>query len=120
MVLADTSIWITHFRKGDARLQSLLVDIEVACHPFVIGELSCGNLRNRSEILTLLNALPSAKVASQEEFLVFVEQNKLMGSGLGFVDVHLLASAILAGAALWTKDKTLAAHAQRLGVGAVA
>jgi len=88
----------------------------VVCHPFIIGELVCGNLKNRKEILTLLQVLPMATTADQEEVLRFVEQHQLMGMGLGYVDVHLLASAKLLGIPLWTKDKKLAEAAKKLSV----
>jgi hypothetical protein len=84
-------------------------------HPFVIGELACGNLRNRHELLSLWANLPSAPGATDREALAFIERHKLMGAGLGWVDVHLLASAALAGdARLWTKDRQLATVAARL------
>ncbi len=90
------------------------MDGRVICHPFVIGELACGNIKNRREILSLLQALPLAPVIEFDEFLYFVEQNKLMGKGIGFVDVHLLASAQLAVVPIWTKDKRLKAAADSL------
>jgi predicted nucleic acid-binding protein len=88
-------------------------------HPFIIGELACGNLKNRAEILSLLHALPSAAVADHEEIIVFIENNHLMGKGLGYVDVHLLASAILSDVRLWTDDKPLAKAATGMGIGFV-
>jgi len=114
MVLADTSVWIAHLRSGNRHLAELLKDTEVLCHPFVVGELACGNMRNRKEILTLLHALPTAPVITQDEFLAFVDSNKLMGRGIGFVDVHLLASSRLAGVPIWTADKSLKATAHEL------
>lgn len=116
MVLVDTSIWVFHFRDGNPQLEALLINGGVVCHPFIIGELACGNLKNRKEILTLLQALPMATTADQEEVLRFVEQHQLMGMGLGCVDVHLLASAKLLGIPLWTKDKKLAEAAKKLSV----
>ena len=95
MVLVDTSVWVDHFRKGNAGLTKLLNEGEVLCHPFIVGELGCGNLRNRDEILGLLVALPEVQVAEQEEALHLVSEHKLHGSGLGWIDVHLLASALL-------------------------
>ncbi len=115
-VLVDTSVWVSHFRFGDERLRALLEEGHVACHPFVIGELACGSLKKRAEILGLLHALPMAETASQEEVLVFIENNRLMGKGLGYVDVHLLSSAILTDVPLWTFDKSLAKAAKSLGV----
>ena len=97
-------------------LEELLIDGEVLCHPFVIGELACGNIKNRSEILTLLQALPKAPTIDLAEYLYFIDQNHLSGIGIGFVDVHLLASAKLSGAPLWTYDKRLKGTARRLKV----
>ena len=107
MVLVDTSIWIDHLKKGNVHLEKLLLDIEVACHPFIIGELACGNLKNRTEILSLLHSLPQTPAVEDDEILLFIEKNKLMGMGIGLIDVHLLASARLADIPLWTRDKRL-------------
>ena len=114
MVLVDTSIWISHLRGGDPRLQSLLEDAQVMSHDFVIGEIACGKLRNRNEILTFLEALPRASIISQAELIHFIEKKSLAGCGIGFVDVHLLASAQLMGAFLWTLDHQLADVAREL------
>ena len=114
MVLVDTSVWVTHLRKGHPGLVALLDEGTVAIHPFVIGELACGNLKNRGEILSLLRSLPTTLVAENEEVLLFIERNRLMGVGLGYVDAHLLASAALSGVNLWTEDKALAAAARAL------
>ena len=116
MVLVDTSIWVSHLRKGDDRLAGLLNEGLVCCHPFVIGELACGNLKNRQEILSLLQALPSAETADHEEILAFIENNGLMGKGLGYIDVHLLGSALLSDVVLWTADNRLEQAASGLGV----
>ncbi len=107
MVLVDTSVWVDHFRAGNAALETLLNDGAVICHPFVIGELACGFMRNRAEILSLLQALPEAQQASPDEALQFIENRDLAGTGLGYVDVHLLASAVLTSVPLWTLDKSL-------------
>ena len=107
MVLVDTSVWVAHFRSGTIRLDELLEEGKAVSHPFIIGELACGNLKNRKEILSLLEALPTATVAGYEEVLQFIENHRLMGMGLGYVDVHLLAAALLTGVPLWTKDRTL-------------
>ncbi len=115
-VLVDTSVWVDHLRKGDAQLAQLLNDGQVLCHPFVIGELACGNLKNRSEILNALKELSSAPTIEFDEYLQFVEQNRLHGIGIGFVDVHLLASALLADATLWTVDRRLKKAALDLGI----
>jgi predicted nucleic acid-binding protein len=107
MVLVDTSVWVSHLRETHAGLVDLLNDGEVACHPFVAGELACGNLQNRTIILALLEALPMTLPAEHEEVLAFIEGHDLMGKGLGYIDVHLLASAVLTGLPIWTFDKKL-------------
>ena len=116
-MLVDTSVWIDHFRRGNAVLADRLTRGEVRSHPFVTGELSCGNLRRRKEILSLLAALPQAMLAGHEETLAFVEANRLMGRGIGWVDVHLLASARLTGIPFWTLDRRLIEVAGSLGLG---
>ncbi len=115
MILVDTSVWIDHLRTGDERLADLLNRCQVVMHPFVIGELACGNLRKRGEVLRLLNDLPQATVASQDEVLHLIKHKKLMGLGIGFIDAHLLASAALTDAAvIWTRDKRLQKAAAKL------
>jgi len=114
MVLVDTSVWVEHLRRGLPALAKQLDAAAVVCHPFVMGELACGNLRNRREILELLQTLCTCPVAAHEEVLHFIESNRLMGLGLGYVDVHLLASAALGGLPLWTLDRTLQTTAVRL------
>jgi predicted nucleic acid-binding protein len=116
MILADTNVWIKHFRESDAELISQLNVGFVACHPFIIGELACGNLGNREEILMLLQALPSSPVVEVTEILEFIENNSLMGRGLGYVDIHLLASVIIGNIVLWTYDRRLNEAAIELGV----
>jgi predicted nucleic acid-binding protein len=116
MILVDTSIWVSHLREGDAQLKALLRDEEVLCHPFVVGELACGNIKNRTEVLTELQALPMARIVTDEEVLWFIEANRLMGLGLGLIDVHLLASALLSNAPLWTTDKHLRRASANLDV----
>ncbi len=116
MVLVDTNIWITHFRKTDQDLVRNLNQGAVACHPFIIGELAAGNLKNRTEILGLFQSLPATPVVEPDEYLEFVATRKLMGKGLGFVDIHILASAVLSGIPLWTGDNRLAKSADDLGV----
>ena len=116
MVLVDTSIWVTHLREGNARLKTLLTNGEVVCHPFIIGELACGNIKNRTEILSSLHALPTAAVAKHEEVLHVIESHHLMARGLGFIDVHLLASALLTRVPLWTADKHLRAASTDLNI----
>ncbi len=115
MILVDTSVWIDHLRSGDERLADLLNRCQVLIHPFVIGELACGNLRKRDEVLRLLNDLPQAVLASQEEVLHLINHKKLMGLGIGFIDAHLLASAVLTDSAvIWTRDKRLQKTARKL------
>ena len=116
MVLVDTSIWVTHLRQSSQQLEKLLMDAEVMCHPFIIGELACGNLKNRYEIISLLQSLPMAQMIEFDEFLSFIDQNHLMGKGIGFVDVHLLASSQLSGVPLLTADKSLKSAADQLGL----
>jgi len=107
MILVDTSVWIDHLRKNNQHLQFLLLEGDVACHPLVIGELVCGNLKKRKEIISLLRALPMVPQIEFDEYLYFVEKHKLYGKGIGFIDIHLLASAKLAQTKLWTLDKRL-------------
>ena len=116
MVLVDTSVWIDHLRAGEAKLVRLLEDVEVAVHPMVIGELACGNLRNRAEILNLLADLPDAGRVPDEEVLIFIERHHLHGRGLGWGDMHLLASCAVSGFALWSKDVRLMNVARLLGL----
>ncbi|MBA3064962.1 type II toxin-antitoxin system VapC family toxin [bacterium] len=120
MILVDTSVWVSHFREGNSRLLLLLNDGEVECHPFIIGELACGNLKNRREILLLMRSLPEAVQAEPEEALRFIENNNLMGKGIGYIDAHLLASAVLSGVSIWTLDKKLRSEAVKLRVCAFA
>ena len=116
MVLVDTSVWIDHLRKNDQHLQLLLIDGEVVCHPLVIGELVCGNLKNRKEIIGLLQALPMAPEIDFEEYLYFVEEHNLFGKGIGYIDIQLLASAKLSQTSLWTLDKRLNTVAIEFGI----
>jgi len=116
VILVDTSVWVDHFRVTDDRLTEMLIDGHVLCHPFVIGELACGNLRRRAEILALLNDLPRLPAVLDDELMTFIDVHRLMGRGLGLIDVHLLAAAFVSQEGLWTKDRRLAAAATRLGV----
>ena len=116
MVLVDTSVWASHLRTGDTHLKSILQDGEVVCHPFIIGELSCGNIKNRNEVISLLQALPTVKTSDHDEILHFIEAHHLMGIGLGLIDVHLLASAILSDVLIWTYDKKLNQIAVEMGI----
>lgn len=117
MILVDTSVWVDHLRSGNDQLAGVLNAGRVSTHPFVVGELACGNLRNRHEVLALLDALPTAPVARETEVRLFLEAQQLMGRGIGYIDVHLLASATLAGGdGLWTRDRRLAAVAAGLQI----
>lgn len=113
MILVDSSVWVAHLRTNESALVELLNTGRVLSHPFVIGELACGNLQNRKAVLSLLQDLPAAPVATDEEALFFIESHGLMGRGIGYVDTHLLASVSLAGTGglLWTRDKRLNAVA---------
>lgn len=114
MILVDTSVWVNHLRRTEDALVEMLHGGEVVTHAFVIGELACGGIGNRSEFLSLMSALPMLAKASDSEVLTFIERHRLMGQGLGLIDVHLLASCMLAGAALWTHDAKLAKAAARM------
>jgi predicted nucleic acid-binding protein len=116
MILVDTSVWINHLRDNDEHLKQLLLKGSVMCHSHVIGELACGNIKNRKEILTFLKALPIAPLIEFNEYLYFVEKHQLNGIGIGFVDIHLLASSKLAQTKLWTADKRLNTTASKLGI----
>ena len=115
-MLVDTSVWIDHFRRRNTRLAEHLEAMQVWTHPFVVGELACGNLGRRSEVLGSLAALPHAPMVSHEEVLEFLERQRLQGKGLGWLDMHLLASARLARIPFWTQDKKLAAVADELNL----
>ena len=107
MILVDTSIWIDHLRKASGKLASLLEAEEVAMHPFVLGELACGNLGNRKEIIALLHALPDVAKVEDDELLLFIDRHRLTGRGIGLVDAHILASCCIDSCLLWTKDRSL-------------
>lgn len=116
MILADTSLWIEHFRKNRDDFADRLIQGEVLSHPLVIGELACGSFKNRNSVLQLLNALPQALECSHAEVRVLIERHELFSSGLGIVDMHLLGSARLSHAKLWTLDRRLADAAVHLHV----
>lgn len=117
MILVDTSVWIDHLRRGDPVLAGLLAHGQVLGHPAVVGELALGSLTNRDEVLGLLTNLPQAIAATHAEVMTFLDRHQLFGRGIGYVDVHLLAAAVLtADAWLWTRDKRLLAVAQTLDV----
>jgi len=117
MVLVDTSVWVCHLKTGHTHLEDLLGRAEVSSHPFIIGELACGQINNRKEILSLLKTLPMAQEATHDEVIRLIEDRRLMACGLGYVDVHLLASALLSASPLWTLDEMLKKAALKLGIG---
>jgi len=116
MILADTSVWVDYFRHRPPRFHQYLRDREIMTHPLVVGELACGALKSRPAVLAKLQALPIAHCAEHREAMSLVEQHRLFGKGLGWVDVHLLASARLSKCQLWTLDTALNSAAARLDV----
>jgi len=116
MILADTSVWVDHLRKGNERLAGFLNEGVVLCHPFIIGELACGNLKNRNKILGMLASLPSIPIVEHDEVLDFISRHKFQGKGIGLIDAHLLASTYLAKCRIWTLDKSLLKIANTLKV----
>jgi predicted nucleic acid-binding protein len=116
MVLVDTSVWIDHLRHRDAELSSLLESGDVLCHTFIIGEIACGNLTSRKEILHRLALLPAASLVRHSEVLAFIEAHRISGLGLGFIDMHLLATANLDGLKIWSRDKALRKAAEALKI----
>jgi predicted nucleic acid-binding protein len=116
MILVDTSVWVDHLRQNIPLLADLLEAGEVTTHPFVIGELACGNLANRTEVLTLISSLPQVKTGTHAEALHLVDAHHLQGRGIGWIDVHLLSSALLSGVGLWTRDRKLHAVAKALKI----
>lgn len=118
MILVDTSVWIDHLNKEVAPLVEALEAEDVLIHPFIIGELACGEIRKRYEFLDLLSTLPSSAIATDDDVLLFIENHRLMGKGIGYIDAHLLASVTLTDAArLWTRDKRLVTIAEQLRLG---
>jgi predicted nucleic acid-binding protein len=115
MILVDTSVWIEHLRRHHSGLATLLEQGQVAVHPFVIGEIALGVLKHRSEILRLLSELPIASLAGHDEVLELVQRHRLAGAGIGWVDMHLVASTLLDRRPLWTLDRRLNTVARRLG-----
>jgi predicted nucleic acid-binding protein len=116
VVLVDTSVWIDHLRKSSRALSSLLEQEEVVLHPYVLGELACGNLGNRKEIIALLHALPVVSKADDDEILFFIERHALMGRGVGLIDMHLLASCMVGSCLLWTRDRRLKTIAEEMKI----
>lgn len=116
MILVDTSVWIDHLRHSEKGLLDLLQARSVITHPLIIEELACGHLRDRPLVINLLHALPSAPVATHIEVLGLISEKGLYGAGLGAIDIHLIASAMLGGASIWSKDKALLREARKLGL----
>lgn len=116
MILVDTSIWIDHFRHGDAELRRIINDDRLLCHPFVVGELALGSLRERDEVLAFLAAQREAMIASHAEVITIIDRHSILSMGIGYTDAHLLTSTLLEKrSSLWTRDKRLAAAAQQVG-----
>ena len=116
MILVDTSVWVDHLRRGDPGLVALLERAAVVMHPFVMGEIACGSLKDRQSLLELLHDLPGAVIATDDEAMQFIERHRLFGKGIGYIDVHLLASvALTGGAQLWTRDQRLRQVAASMG-----
>ena len=116
MTIVDTSVWIDHLRSGNDKLKELLTSDSVFTHPFVVGELACGGLKNRAQILTDLNRLPLAMAANHDDVLRLIDRQRLSGKGIGWVDAHLLAAALISKCSFWTLDKSLARVASALGI----
>ena len=116
MILVDTSVWIQHFRVGEPVLQDLLIEGKVLMHPFVLGELACGNLKNRESTMRYLDELPDATAANHNETMYVLELQQLWGRGIGWIDAHLLASALLTNCEFWTRDTRLEQAAALAGV----
>lgn len=116
MILVDRSVWIDHWRRGNSRLATALELGRVVAHPFVIGELACGTIPRRLSTLPLLEALPLVLAARHDEVMMLIERHGISGTGLGWVDAHLLASAMLSATPLWTLDRPLRRAAERLDV----
>ena len=115
-MLVDTTVWVDHLRRGDSELVSLLQHLQVTVHPFIVGELACGHMKNRPAVLAALCRLPAVRVVEHADVIKFLETKRLMGRGLGWVDVHLLVSAEAAGEKLLTRDRRLKGAAESLGL----
>lgn len=116
MILVDTSVWVNHFRRSDAELARMLVEEEVAVHPFVIGEIAAGNLKHRTEVLDSFALLPRVAVVEENEVHHLLDSRRLWGAGLGWVDLHILAAAKLSGCRIHTADRAMNEIAVRLDV----
>ncbi len=116
MIIVDTSVWVDHFRNSNEHLQTILAGDTVVCHELVIGELACGNFQNRKKVIGLLQNLPKLPYIKFDDFLCFVEEKRLYGKGIGYVDIHLLVSIELSQVKLWTLDKRLRKQAEKLNI----
>jgi len=117
VILADTSIWIDHFRSGDNELIKIIADDLLLCHPAIIGELALGNLRDRTSVLAFLNMQREAVVATHDEVMTMIEKHRIFSMGIGYTDAHLLASVLLdRRTSLWTRDKRLKVTAEKADV----
>ncbi len=116
MTLVDTSVWVDHLNKNDVLVVNLLEEFTVCVHPFIIGELACGSMKNRYEILKLLLNLPQVTVATNDEIVSFIDRHQLFGKGLGYIDVHLIASCMMDKINLYTRDKKLSGVAQNFNI----
>ena len=115
-VLADSSIWIEHLREGIREFNALLDKDAVGVHPYVVGELACGTLPDRESFLETLACMPKTSTVSHDEAMAFLDMHKLAGQGLGWIDANLLASALVSGVSLWTRDKALQRAAEKLRI----
>jgi predicted nucleic acid-binding protein len=119
VILADTSIWVDHLARGDEVMASLLDAEAVLMHPFIMGEIALGNLPRRAETLSDLNKLPKAVTVDSTQVISFIERNNIFGTGIGYVDAHLLvATALTSDLRLWTRDKRLRTVAEKLAISA--
>ncbi|THV12306.1 type II toxin-antitoxin system VapC family toxin [Rhizobium rhizophilum] len=116
MILVDTSIWIDHFRYGDAELRKIITDDRLLCHPYVVGKLALGSLRERDAVIAFLAAQREATIATHTEVMTVIDRHSIFSMGIGYTDAHLLTSTLLdRRASIWTRDKRLAAAAQKVG-----
>ncbi|MGA3069657.1 MAG: type II toxin-antitoxin system VapC family toxin [Terracidiphilus sp.] len=117
MILADTSVWVDHFRSGNPELQRQLASRRIVMHPFVVAELALGSLRDRAKTLAFLDLLPQARVAQLSEVRQMIETRRLYSQGIGLTDAHLIASIFLhPPTLLWTRNKRLRTVAEALGI----